>query len=291
MGKPTGFLEVPREAPPKRDRAERLHDVREFILPQPVEQTRRQAGRCMDCGIPFCHQGCPLGNPIPEFNELVFRDRWEEAFLALSSTNDFPEFTGRLCPAPCEAACVLALDGAPVAIEQVEKEIADRAFREGWVRPRPRQCGAGGRWRWWEAVRKAWRRRRGSTAPHRDRLRAGGGAGGLLRFRDPRLQAGEVAGGAPGGAARGGGGGVPLRRRGGTSLATRAARRARCAGAWPSVPGDRATWMSPGARWRRRLGDGFLPRPRIGTSRALRFRRPSRPPDGGGHPRRRGHRL
>ena len=136
MGKPTGFLEVARESPPKRDKAERLGDSREFVLPQSVEQTRRQASRCMDCGIPFCHQGCPLGNPIPEFNDLVFRDRWEEAFLALSSTNDFPEFTGRLCPAPCEAACVLALDGAPVAIEQVEKEIADRAFREGWVRPR-----------------------------------------------------------------------------------------------------------------------------------------------------------
>ena len=135
MGKPTGFLEVARESPPKRDKADRLGDAREFVLPQPVEQTRRQASRCMDCGIPFCHQGCPLGNPIPEFNDLVYRNRWEEAFLALSSTNDFPEFTGRLCPAPCEAACVLALDGAPVAIEQVEKEIADRAFREGWVRP------------------------------------------------------------------------------------------------------------------------------------------------------------
>jgi glutamate synthase (NADPH) small chain len=136
VGKPTGFLEFARESPPKRDKAERLGDAREFVLPQSVEQTRRQASRCMDCGIPFCHQGCPLGNPIPEFNDLVFRDRWEEAFIALSSTNDFPEFTGRLCPAPCEAACVLALDGAPVAIEQVEKEIADRAFREGWVRPR-----------------------------------------------------------------------------------------------------------------------------------------------------------
>lgn len=137
MGKTTGFLEWPRESPPKRERAERLGDTREFVLPQSPEQTRRQAGRCMDCGVPFCHQGCPLGNPIPEFNDLVFRDRWKEAFLALSSTNDFPEFTGRLCPAPCEAACVLAIDAAPVAIEQVEKEIADRAFREGWVRPRP----------------------------------------------------------------------------------------------------------------------------------------------------------
>ncbi|MGZ6028140.1 MAG: NAD(P)-binding protein, partial [Myxococcaceae bacterium] len=137
MGKTTGFLEWQREAPPKRPKSERVRDTKEFILPQSVEQSRRQAGRCMDCGIPFCHQGCPLGNLIPDFNDLVWRGRWEEAWATLSSTNDFPEFTGRLCPAPCEAACVLAIDPAPVTIEQIEKEIADRAFREGWVRPRP----------------------------------------------------------------------------------------------------------------------------------------------------------
>ena len=137
MGKVTGFLEWQREGPPKRSKSERVHDTREFILPQPTEQSRRQAGRCMDCGIPFCHQGCPLGNLIPDFNDLVWRGRWEEAWATLSSTNDFPEFTGRLCPAPCEAACVLAIDQAPVTIEQIEKELADRAFREGWVRPRP----------------------------------------------------------------------------------------------------------------------------------------------------------
>ena len=137
MGKVTGFLEWQREAPPKRPKAERVRDSREFILPQTAEQSRRQAGRCMDCGIPFCHQGCPLGNLIPDFNDLVWRDRWEEAWATLSLTNEFPEFTGRLCPAPCEAACVLAIDQAPVAIEQIEKELADRAFKEGWVRPRP----------------------------------------------------------------------------------------------------------------------------------------------------------
>jgi glutamate synthase (NADPH/NADH) small chain len=137
MGKTTGFLEWQREAPPKRPKSDRVRDTREFILPQSVEQSRRQAGRCMDCGIPFCHQGCPLGNLIPDFNDLVWRGRWEEAWAALASTNDFPEFTGRLCPAPCEAACVLAIDQAPVTIEQIEKEIADRAFQEGWVRPRP----------------------------------------------------------------------------------------------------------------------------------------------------------
>jgi glutamate synthase (NADPH) small chain len=137
MAKTTGFLEWQREAPPKRPKSERVHDTREFILPQPVEQSRRQAGRCMDCGIPFCHQGCPLGNLIPDFNDQVWKGQWEEAWATLSSTNDFPEFTGRLCPAPCEAACVLAIDQSPVTIEQIEKEIADRAFREGWVRPRP----------------------------------------------------------------------------------------------------------------------------------------------------------
>src|SRR5512132_3449244 len=107
MGKPTGFLEWNRQLPSKRPKQERLADSSEFILPLPVLQARHQAGRCMDCGIPFCHQGCPLGNLIPEFNDLVWRDRWEEAYAVLSSTNDFPEFTGRLCPAPCEAACVL----------------------------------------------------------------------------------------------------------------------------------------------------------------------------------------
>ena len=145
MAKTTGFLEWRREAPPKRPKSERLHDAREFILPQPVEQSRRQAGRCMDCGIPFCHQGCPLGNLIPDFNDLVWRGRWEEAWAVLSSTNDFPEFTGRLCPAPCEAACVLAIDQSAVAIEQIEKEIADRAFKEGWVRPRPPAARSGKR--------------------------------------------------------------------------------------------------------------------------------------------------
>jgi glutamate synthase (NADPH) small chain len=143
MGKPTGFLEWSRQLPSKRSKQERLADAREFVLPLPVIQARQQAGRCMDCGIPFCHQGCPLGNLIPEFNDLVWRDRWEEAYAVLSSTNDFPEFTGRLCPAPCEAACVLAIDTGAVTIEQIEKEIADRAFREGWVRPQPPSARTG----------------------------------------------------------------------------------------------------------------------------------------------------
>ncbi|MFL5345576.1 MAG: glutamate synthase subunit beta [Hyalangium sp.] len=137
MGKPTGFMEWSRVPASKREKPERVHDSREFVLPLAAEEAKRQAGRCMDCGVPFCQQGCPLGNPIPDFNEAVYRGRWKAAFLALSSTNNFPEFTGRLCPAPCEAACVLSIDQSPVTIEQMEKEIAERAFAEGWVQAQP----------------------------------------------------------------------------------------------------------------------------------------------------------
>ena len=137
MGKPTGFVEWPRVPAPKRDKAERLEDWRELVLPLGPEEAKRQAGRCMDCGVPFCHQGCPLGNLIPDFNDAVYRGQWKEAYQVLSRTNTFPEFTGRLCPAPCEAACVLAIDRDAVTIEQMEKEISERAFAEGWVKPRP----------------------------------------------------------------------------------------------------------------------------------------------------------
>ncbi|MEW5851349.1 MAG: glutamate synthase subunit beta [Myxococcota bacterium] len=136
MGKPTGFIEWPRAAAPKRAKSERLQDWHEISLKQAPDVTRQQAGRCMDCGVPFCHQGCPLGNAIPDFNELIWQDRWKAAFINLTSTNNFPEFTGRLCPAPCEAACVLAINQDPVTIEQVEKEIIERAYVEGWVVPR-----------------------------------------------------------------------------------------------------------------------------------------------------------
>ncbi|MCP3162211.1 glutamate synthase subunit beta [Myxococcus qinghaiensis] len=137
MGKPTGFMEWARVHPHKREKQERLGDYREFALPLAPEEAKRQAGRCMDCGVPFCHQGCPLGNLIPDFNEAVYRGRWREAYDILSRTNGFPEMTGRLCPAPCEAACVLAIDSDAVTIEQMEKEISERAFAEGWVKPRP----------------------------------------------------------------------------------------------------------------------------------------------------------
>jgi glutamate synthase (NADPH/NADH) small chain len=134
MGKPTGFMEWSRVPAPKRAKDERLGDSREFSLPLAPDESKRQAGRCMDCGVPVCHQGCPLGNLIPDFNDAVYRGRWKAAYDTLASTNNFPEFTGRLCPAPCESACVLAINQDAVTIEEMEKEIIERAFAEGWVR-------------------------------------------------------------------------------------------------------------------------------------------------------------
>ena len=136
MGKPTGFLEWERAAPHRRPIEARLRDWRE--VEEVGDDTRQQAGRCMDCGVPFCMQGCPLGNPVPDFADAVWHDRWYDAYRELTVTNDFPEFTGRLCPAPCEAACVLAIDQAPVTIESIERAISERAVAEGWVAvPRP----------------------------------------------------------------------------------------------------------------------------------------------------------
>jgi glutamate synthase (NADPH/NADH) small chain len=138
MGELRGFMRVAREGVPERDPAERAHDYREFTLTRPVGELRDQGGRCMDCGVPFCHNGCPLGNLIPDWNDLVYRDRWQPAIEALHRTNNFPEFTGRLCPAPCEPACVLEIrEGDAVTIKQIENAIIDRAFAEGWVRPQP----------------------------------------------------------------------------------------------------------------------------------------------------------
>jgi glutamate synthase (NADPH) small chain len=148
MGKPSGFIEWSRLVPKKRAVADRVRDWREVepaigLLER--DALRNQAGRCMDCGVPFCHQGCPLGNIVPEFADLVWKDRWREAHLRLASTNNFPELTGRLCPAPCEAACVLAIDGQPVAIEAIEKAIVERAFAEGWITPQPPRTRTGKR--------------------------------------------------------------------------------------------------------------------------------------------------
>jgi glutamate synthase (NADPH) small chain len=137
VGKATGFLEIKRKKWPTRPVAERLHDWKEVYLPFPTDELAKQGARCMDCGIPFCHQGCPLGNLIPDWNDLVYRDRWREAIERLHATNNFPEFTGRLCPAPCEGSCVLGINDDPVTIKAVEVSIIDRAFDEGWVTAEP----------------------------------------------------------------------------------------------------------------------------------------------------------
>ena len=137
MGDITGFLKHDRQLPARRPVAVRIQDWREVYEPSDDEVTRQQASRCMDCGIPFCHNGCPLGNLIPEWNDLVYRDEWQDAITRLHATNNFPEFTGRLCPAPCEASCVLGISQDPVTIEQVEKEIIERAWDNGWVAPVP----------------------------------------------------------------------------------------------------------------------------------------------------------
>jgi glutamate synthase (NADPH/NADH) small chain len=137
MGKPTGFFEIERESPPRRPVEERLRDWQEVYLDFPEEKLRAQGARCMDCGVPFCHQGCPLGNIIPDWNDLVYRNRWREALDRLHATNNFPEFTGRLCPAPCEGSCVLGINAKQVTIKYIELEIIERGFREGWVKPEP----------------------------------------------------------------------------------------------------------------------------------------------------------
>ncbi|TSA65812.1 MAG: glutamate synthase subunit beta, partial [Sediminibacterium sp.] len=134
MGKPTGFIEFTRELPSKRPVAERLHDYKEFVQQLPEQKLNEQSGRCMNCGVPFCHSGCPLGNIIPEFNDAVYKKSWAEAYDILSSTNNFPEFTGRICPAPCESACVLGINQPPVAIEEIEKHIIEIAFEKGFVK-------------------------------------------------------------------------------------------------------------------------------------------------------------
>jgi len=135
MGKPTGFMEFGRSLPRRRPVRVRLRDWREVYEPFSPEQTQEQGARCMDCGIPFCHEGCPLGNLIPEWNDLVYKDDWSDAIERLHATNNFPEFTGRLCPAPCEAACVLGINSDPVTIERIEYEVIERAWSEGWVTP------------------------------------------------------------------------------------------------------------------------------------------------------------
>lgn len=137
MADPKGFLKHTRELPNSRDPQERINDYKEIYLPFEREKTITQASRCMDCGVPFCHSGCPLGNIIPDFNEAVYEEDWGKAYDILASTNNFPEFTGRICPAPCEASCVLGINQPPVAIEHIEKSIVETAFERGLIQPNP----------------------------------------------------------------------------------------------------------------------------------------------------------
>lgn len=137
MGKPTGFREYKRKTPGYKPVAERIKSFFEFMVPMSKEELEEQGARCMDCGTPFCHPNCPLHNIMPDFNDHVYRGRWEDAYHSLSSTNTFPEFTGRICPAPCESGCVLGLIGEPVTIKNIELSIIEHAFKEGWVKPKP----------------------------------------------------------------------------------------------------------------------------------------------------------
>ena len=143
MGKTTGFLDYSRELAPRRPVLERVNDWFEIYQDLPEENLRRQGARCMDCGVPFCQTGCPVNNLIPDWNDQVYRGRWQEAIRQLHATNNFPEFTGRICPAPCEASCVLGINQPPVAIKQNEKNIVERAFLEGWIRPEPSNLRTG----------------------------------------------------------------------------------------------------------------------------------------------------
>jgi len=145
MGKVTGFLEIERQQPTKRKVEDRLLDWKELYEPFPVEKQREQGARCMDCGVPFCHGGCPVNNLIPDWNDLVYNNRWGDAIRRLHSTNNFPEFTGRVCPAPCEASCVLGINQPAVSIKLVEKSIIERAWDEGWVNPEPPEHNTGKR--------------------------------------------------------------------------------------------------------------------------------------------------
>ena len=145
MGKVTGFLEIEREQPVRRKVEERLQDWLEIYEPFPEEKQREQGARCMDCGVPFCHTGCPVSNLIPDWNDLVYSGRWEAAIRRLHATNNFPEFTGRICPAPCEAACVLGIDQPAVSIKLIERGVVERAWDEGWIHPEPPEQNTGKR--------------------------------------------------------------------------------------------------------------------------------------------------
>ena len=181
MADPRGFLEVQRRLGPLRAPLERIGDYRDVHLHAPEGEVRDQARRCMSCGVPFCHKGCPLGNLIPDWNDLVHRGRWEEASERLHSTNSFPELTGKLCPAPCEESCVLTINDDAVTIKEIEWAIVERAWEEGWIKPQPAEERSG---RSVGVIGSGPRRARRRTA-----TRARGARGDGLRARRPRRRA------------------------------------------------------------------------------------------------------
>lgn len=193
MGKVTGFLEIERQERTYEAPQERLKNWKEFVHPMPAADVSKQAARCMDCGIPFCHQGCPVNNQIPDFNNLIYRDQWKTALENLQSTNNFPEFTGRVCPAPCEASCTLNIIDTPVAIKTVECEIVDRGWQEGWIAPQMSPRGTGKR----VAVvgsgpAGGLRPAAGPRRPRSDRVREERPDRRPAALRHPRLQDGEA---------------------------------------------------------------------------------------------------
>ena len=217
MADPKGFLTLRRATPGRQTVEERVPHWGEFYSPVPEADVRTQAARCMDCGVPFCQgdSGCPVRNIIPEWNGLVQRGEWREALESLHATNNFPELTGRLCPAPCESACVLGLVNEPVAIRHIEQTIADRGFAEGWVVPRPPRNGVGVQRRG-DRVRARRARRRAAASPSGTRscgIREGRARRRTASLRNTRFQAGEIGTRSPAWAARGGGSAIPHRDR------------------------------------------------------------------------------
>ena len=271
MGKPTGFLEAGRELPSRRSVPVRLRDWKEVYEPLPGRPAATQASRCMDCGIPFCNDGCPLGNLIPDWNDLVYRDHWHAAIERLHATNNFPEFTGRLCPAPCEAACVLGINSDPVTIKQVEVSIIDRAWDEGWVTPvlpsvLTGPAGGGDRL---GAGRSGRRPAADPGRPRRHRVRARRPARRAAALRDPRVQDGEAVPRPPAGADAGRGDGVRVRGHGAGPAPTAAPSTAAGRGvpaatsgppttpsSWRWAPPCRATWACRAGAERHPPGHG-----------------------------------
>ncbi len=162
MGKVTGFIEIERHDRTYKSASDRIRNYKEFVIPLEERDLERQAARCMDCGIPFCHNGCPVNNQIPDWNDLVYQSDWEQASHNLHSTNNFPEFTGRICPAPCEAACTLNIDGTPVTIKTIECAIVDRAWEECWIAPHVPETGTGKKLLSSDQALPEWRRRSSS---------------------------------------------------------------------------------------------------------------------------------